>query len=288
MSDIVYFNGSLMPSSQARISVVDYGFLYGYGLFETMRAYQRNVFRLDSHLSRLTASAETLGFSITGIDLRTAVADVIRENQLENARIRITVSIGEGGMTPDPGSCDKPTVLITVADYQPYPERVYQAGFRTIVSSIHRNSQSPISRLKSTSYLDSLLARQQARDSGVDEAILLNDKGHIAEASMSNVFLVANDMLITPDEDAGILPGITRAAVLETGGQLGIECLERNVTLEELVSAEEAFLTNSVMEIMPLAELDDKPVGSGRPGEITRRLMTAYKEMVRRELEVIP
>jgi branched-chain amino acid aminotransferase group I len=286
MDDIVYLNGSLMPISQARISILDYGFLYGYGLFETMRAYQGRVFRLDSHLSRLTASAEMLGFSVAVIDLRKAIADVIDENRLGNARIRITVSIGEGAMSPDPASCDKPTVLIMATDYHPYPESVYQAGFRAIVSSIHRNSQSPISRFKSTSYLESLLARQEARDAGINEAILLNDKGYVAEASMSNVFLVNNDTVITPSEDGGILPGITRAVILEISQHLDIENSGRNITLEELISAEEAFLTNSVMEIMPLTEINGITIGTGIPGTVTRSLMAAYRQLVQQELGI--
>ena len=144
MSEIVYLNGSLMPLSQARISVLDYGFLYGFGLFETMRAYEGHVFCLDNHLNRLVRSAEALGLPITMTDLKDAVLATIQANQLSDARIRITVSIGEGGMVPDPGTCGKPTVLILAGHYQPYSEQVYQQGFRAIVSSIRRNSHSEI------------------------------------------------------------------------------------------------------------------------------------------------
>ncbi len=279
MSEIVFLNGSLLPLSQARISVLDYGFLYGYGLFETMRAYEGKVFRLDGHLNRLTAASETLGFSVSSMDLKTAVADVIQANRLGNARIRIAISIGEGGMIPDPSTCDKPTVLILATEYHPYSEKTYQAGFKAIVSSIHRNSQSPLSRLKSANYLESLLAKQQARAAGVDEAILLNEKGHLAEASMSNIFLATDGTLLTPAEDSGVLSGITRAATRELCWQLSIKCHEEMITLEELFSAEEAFLTNSLMEIMPLTEIDGKAIGSGRPGPITEKLMAAYKEL---------
>ncbi len=280
MSEIVYLNGSLMPRSQASISVLDYGFLYGFGLFETMRAYGGHVFRLDSHLSRLACSAEILGLPIEALDLRGAVMDTIQANKLSDARIRITISIGEGGMVPDPSTCEKPTVLIMAGHYKPYPKQVYEKGFRGVVSSIRRNSQSPLSRLKSTNYLESMLARQEARAAGVDEALCLNEKGLLAEASMSNVFLVAEGTLKTPAQENGILPGITREAILELATQLGINTLEHDIRLDELFQAQEAFLTNSLIEVMPLTEMDGKPIGSGKPGPITKRLTAAYKELV--------
>ncbi len=280
MRQIVYLNGRLMPRSQAFISAMDYGFLYGFGLFETMRAYRGQVFRLERHLSRLAHSALVLGLPVEAPALKGAVADTIEANQLSEARIRITVSIGEGGITPDPGTCNKPTVLIVAEHYKPYPEKVYQKGLNAVVSSIRRNSQSPISRLKSANYLESILARQEARTAGVDEALCLNEKGLLAEASMSNIFLVTRGILRTPAEESGILPGITRETILELAPQLGIKTLEQDISLNELSQAEEAFLTNSLIEVMPLTEIDGKPIGSGRPGPISRRLMAAYKKLV--------
>ena len=281
MSEIVYLNGSLIPRSQARISALDYGFLYGFGLFETMRAYGGQVFRLDSHLNRLARSAEILGLPIEALDLKGAVRDTIQANKLSDARVRITISIGEGGMVPDPSTCTQPTVLILAGHYKPYPEQVYERGFRAVVSSIRRNSQSPLSRLKSANYLENMLAKQEARAAGVDEAICLNEKGLLAEASMSNIFLVNDGILRTPGEESGILPGITREVVLELASQLGINTFEQDIRLDELFQAQEAFLTNSLMEIMPLTEIDGKPVGSGKPESVTRRLMANYKKLVR-------
>ena len=281
MSEIVYLNGSLIPRSQASISALDYGFLYGYGLFETMRAYGGRVFRLDSHLRRLARSAEILGLPIGTLDLKGAVMDTIQANQLSEARVRITISIGEGGMVPDPSTCSKPTVLILAGHYQPYPEQVYQKGFRVVVSSIRRNSGSPLSRLKSANYLESILARQEARAAGVDEALCLNEKGLLAEASMSNIFLVTDGILRTPGQESGILPGITRETILELASPLGINTLEHDIRLDELFQAQEAFLTNSLIEVMPLTEIDGKLIGSGRPGSVTKRLLAAYRKMVR-------
>ncbi len=280
MSEMVYLNGVLVPPSQASIPVMDYGFLYGYGLFETMRAYGGRVFCLDRHLARLYCSAEMLGIKIGALDLKSAVTDTLRANQFSEARIRITVSIGEGGMAPDPGTCKKPTVLIVAGPYHSYPDAVYEKGLSAIISSMRRNSQSPLSRLKSANYLESILAREQARAAGASEAICLNEKGLLAEASMSNIFLVTNGILRTPGTQSGILPGVTRETVLELANKLGIKAVEQDIHLEELLQAEEAFLTNSLIEVMPLTELDGKPIGSGRPGLLTRRLMLAYRELV--------
>ncbi len=280
MSEIVYLNGSLIPRSQAGISVLDYGFLYGFGLFETVRAYEGQVFRLDSHLNRLVRSAKILGLPIGVADLEDAVMATIQANQLGDARIRITVSIGEGSMVPDPSTCKQPTVLILAGDYHPYPEQIYQKGFRAVVSSIRRNSGSPLSRLKSANYLENMLVKQEARAAGVDEALCLNEKGLLAEASMSNIFLVEDGVLRTPREESGILPGVTRGVVLELASRLGISTLEHDIRLDEIAEAQEAFLTNSLIENMPLTEIAGRHVGSGRPGTVTRRLMADYKKLV--------
>ncbi|MBL7124475.1 MAG: aminotransferase class IV [Dehalococcoidales bacterium] len=280
MSEIVYLNGSLMPRSKARISPLDYGFLYGFGLFETMRAYGGKVFRMDSHLSRLSHATDILGVPIKTAKLKQAVIDILHVNKLVDARIRITISSGEGKMVPDPSTCKKPTVLIMAQHYHPYPKEIYQKGFRAIISSIRRNSQSPLSRLKSTSHLESMLARQEARAAGADEALFLNEKGILAEASMSNIFIVTHGTLRTPGEESGILPGITRGTILELASKLGIDAAEQDIKPDEFSQAEEAFLTNSLMEIMPLTEAEGKPVASGRPEAITKRLMAAYKKLV--------
>lgn len=280
MNEIVYLNGRLMPRNKARISTLDYGFLYGYGLFETMRAYGGQVFRLDRHLNRMAQSAKVLGISIEILELKGAVMDTIQANKLSEARIRLTVSIGEGEITPDVSKCQRPTVLIMAENYQPYPEKVYRKGFRAVVSDIQRNSQSPLSRLKSTSYLESILARQEARGAGVDEALCLNEKGFLAEGSMSNIFLVADGRLKTPGYDSGILPGITRQMVLELATKLGIDTLECNIRLDELFQAQEAFFTSSLIEVMPLTEIEGKPIGSGKLGIVTKRLIETYRRLV--------
>lgn len=280
MSEVVYLNGSLIPRDQARISPLDYGFLYGFGLFETMRAYNGRIFRIESHLDRLEYAAGILGLQIDISELKGAVQDTLVANQLQDARVRITVSAGEGEMVPDPATCTNSTVMITAGNYHPYPEQVYNRGFTTSISSIRRNSGSPLAGLKSTNYMDSLLARREARSSGFDEAILLNEKGLLAEASMSNIFIVSGGVLLTPGKESGILPGITRDLVLTLASQSGIDTVEQDIELDELVHAEEVFITSSIIEVMPVTGVDMKLVGNGKPGPVTRKMMEAYRSLV--------
>ncbi len=282
MEAIVYFNGSLMPLSQARISPLDYGFLYGYGLFETMRAYNGHVFRLNKHMARLGHSAQILGVELDGVpSLEKAVHGTLRANQLSDARIRLTVSGGEEESMGSILKAGEPTIFITAGSYVPPSEEVYHRGFTAIVSRIRRSSRSPGSSLKSLSYLDILLARQEAAAAGVDHAIMLNDDGLVAEGTTSNIFYAKNDRLFTPAEHSGILPGVTREVVIrEAAPALGIEVTEADVSLADLLGADEAFLTNSMFEIMPLTVIANRGIGSGRPGALTQRLMEAYKTLV--------
>ena len=305
MAEIVYLNGQLVPRSQARLSPFDHGFLYGYGLFETMRAYNGYIYRLDRHLTRLRRSAQSLGLAnnITTTlnivqgkqSLETACLETLEANQLKDARLRLTVSAGEGNMTPDPGTCSSPTVLVTAQNLVPLPPEKYESGFKATLSSLRRNSQSPLSRLKSTCYMENILARMQARAAGCDEAILLNEQGYLAEGSATNIFLVKKSLslegrgqvrvLVTPSLESGVLPGITREAVLEIAQASNIKTMERQVELKELIEAEEAFVTNSILELMPLTCFEGKPIGSGRLGPLTEKLLAAYRKLINEALQ---
>ncbi|MBN2186777.1 MAG: aminotransferase class IV [Dehalococcoidia bacterium] len=282
MSEIIYLNGHLVPHSEARLSPFDHGFLYGYGLFETMRAYNGNIFRLDRHLSRLRCSAESLGLAgkLAASDMEAACLETLRANELKDARLRLTISAGEGDMTPDPDTCSSPTFLVTAKAFIPLSPKRYEQGFKAVLSSLHRDSQSPLSRLKSTCYLNNILARMEAKAAGCNEAIILNERGYLAEGSISNIFLVSKGILITPSLESGILSGITREAVLEIAQALHIKAEEREVELKELTEAEEAFFTNSVLELMPLTWFASKAIGLGKPGQLTKKLMAAYKKLV--------
>jgi branched-chain amino acid aminotransferase len=287
IDEIIYLNGRLIPRFEAKLSPFDHGFLYGYGLFETMRAYNGHVFRLDSHITRLRCSAESIGLTHTILtteegkqSLKAACMATLEANELKDARIRLTVSAGEGDMTPDPGTCSSPTVLITARSLVPLPPEKYETGFKAAVSFLRRNSQSPLSRLKSTCYMENVLARMTAKAAGYDEAIFINEQGYLAEGSTTNVFLVSHGELITPCFESGVLPGITRDAVLEIARTSNIKATERWVELNELIEAEEAFLTNSVLELMPLVSIEGRPIGAGKSGKVTRDLLFAYRKLV--------
>ena len=282
MAEIVYLNGVLVPLSLANISPFDHGFLYGYGLFETMRAYNGIIFRLERHLDRLRRAAEKLGLHsrLATFDLESACYHVLTTNELTDARLRLTISAGEGDIVPNPATCQGITVFIVARKLTPLPPEHYQQGYRAIVSSLRRNSQSPLSRLKTSCYLENILARQEAKAAGADEAVVSNEQGLVAEGSSSNIFLVHKGQLLTPSINCGALPGITREAVLELASSLGIRATETELTPEQLLAAEEAFFTSSIIEIMPLTQLDDNPIGSGKPGVLTLRLMEAYRKLV--------
>ena len=287
MARIIYLNGRFVPSYKAKLSPLDHGFLYGYGLFETMRAYEGHIFRLNQHLDRLGYSTQSIGLThstLTSEDgkqsLKNACMATLEANELKNARLRLTVSVGEGDMTPDPSTCSNPTILITAQNLVPLPPEKYVTGFKTALSTLRRNSQSPLSRLKSTCYTENILARMAAKAIGCDEAILLNEQGYLAEGSTTNVFLVSNEELTTPSLESGVLPGITRETVLEIARATNIKTLERQAKLEELIEAEEAFVTNSILELMPLTLFEGKPIGTGKPGPLTKELLAAYKRLV--------
>jgi branched-subunit amino acid aminotransferase/4-amino-4-deoxychorismate lyase len=235
---------------------------------------------LEQHLERLSQSAKLLGLPLDAFDLKKACYDTVRANKLKDARIRLTVSMGEGEAAPDLPKHPRPTVLATAASYVPLSDEAYHKGYKVVVSTIDQDSQSPLSRLKSANYLNNILARREARASGVDESILLNERGFLCEGSASNIFLVSKGNLITPGGESGCLPGITRQVVMELAQGLGIGISEREVRLEELLHANEAFLTNSIMELMPLAEVNGQRIGRGK---VTGRLIQAYKETVMRE-----
>jgi len=289
MVEIVYLNGSFVSRSEALIPVYDHGFLYGYGLFETMRAYNGSIFLLERHIERLLeATAELkMDTGLSAVGLEEACRATLGANGIKEARLRLTVSRGEAG--PFPGVGRKPTVVITAGSYTPPTTQKYENGFRAALAAYPRLSQSPLHKLKATSYLANILARLDAGAAGLDEAIFLNECGHLTEGSASNIFLVRpSGGLATPSPDSGLLPGVTRRAVLELADEMPIASAEGQVRIADLEHFNEAFLTNSTMEIMPLVSVRDNEgktitIGSGKPGPITRRLMAAYKEMVARE-----
>ena len=283
MKEIFYLNGKLLPGEKAKISLLDYGFLFGFGLYETVRAYNGKVFRLDNHLARLRYSGNRLGIVIHTALIREAVNDVIKANGFKQTRLRICVSIGEGTISPNLDSCKQPTIAIIASEYKPPSREKYQNGYKVALSSIRRSSLSPVTYLKSTNTMENMLARRDAKDVGADEAFFLNEKGYLTEAAGSNLFLMKNGVLKTPRYESGILPGVTRVVVFELAAKLGIKVREVNLKLADLLQADEVFITNSLIEIVPVTSFDGKPIADGKPGTLTGKLMKVYKALVKKE-----
>jgi len=285
MQQIVYLNDELVPADEAKISVFDSGFLYGNGLFETMRAYsKRNVFRLRQHLERLFRSAELIGLNIrhSAESLEQAILDTLTANHLDMGYVRLTISPGVVTPGSNRSICGTPTVLIVAKPLTPYPEYLYKNGASALLSQIRRNVDSPIPRIKSLNFLENILARAAARDAGTLESIFLDTDGYVVEGSMSNLFFVKDGVLQTPSTECPILPGITRAVALEIAAKNGIPIREGKWKLKHLLEADEAFLTNSLMELMPLVKIDSVII-SEEPGRMTQLLAKLYKRQV--ELE---
>jgi branched-chain amino acid aminotransferase group I len=292
MEEIVYLNGTLTPRSKALISVFDHAFLYGYGLYESFRTYNGKPFLLERHIKRLHDSAKELLLDkkMEGIDLKKACEEVLAANGLENARIRITVSNGASDAAPWTSVTDiKPNVVVTARPYMPFSAEKYTNGFHIgIASVIRRSRQSTIVTMKTVNHLDSVMARMEAAAKDLDETLILNDDGFIAEGGGCNVFFVREGRLLTPALNSGILPGVTRDLVMELGAGLGIETSQGPVGIGVIRKCDEAFVTNAVIEIMPVTAVSDMQgnkvtINNGEPGRITQQLMEAYTKMVEKE-----
>lgn len=283
----LYLNGSLVEEEDAVIPALERGILFGDGIFETVRAYRGRPFRLDRHLARLREGCQVL--RLTGIpgdvEIEQAIEELYRENVEDgDAYVRITVTGGRFDGTRNLTRSLPPNMMVVVTPFTGYPEELYQRGLRMGISSLRRNEASPLTRIKTTNYLDTLYARQEALDRAFDDAILLNTHGYLAEGCTSNLFFVRGGRLCTPRLDCGILPGITREAVLELCRDLGIATEEGIYSLAELLAAEEAFLTMSTAELVPMVEVEGTRIGAASPGMLTLRLTEAYHDLVREEL----
>ena len=279
MAGIAWVNGRLVAANAPAIAATDRGFLYGEGLFETMRAYRGRVFRLPQHLDRLEAGATEIGLSVPPRDsLEGAVHDALAASGLPEAGVRLTV-------TPGPAGAEEPTCVVLVRPLSlPPPER-YRTGCAALSVPVAVSRGSSLRGVKSLNYLDKLLAQRQAERAGAHEALLVDPDGCVVEGAMRNVFAVCAGTLVTPPLSRGLLPGITRAAVLELARQRGFPHAERDLPLSGLLSAEEAFLTSSLAEILPVASVNGARLRAA-PGPMTRALTEAYRESVARELGI--
>jgi branched-chain amino acid aminotransferase len=276
----VYLNGKIVPSKEALVSVFDHGFLYGDGIYETMRVYDRVIFMLDEHLQRLYRSASLIGLTIPldADGLKIAIYETLIANALRNAYVRLTISRGQGELGLDPDLCLQPTVAIIAQELREYPKAYYDKGISLIIPNTRRNLKEAINpRIKSLNFLNNILAKIEAKKQGAYEAVMLNARGRLTEGTICNLFFYRDGVVCTPSVACGILDGITRGIVIELAGREGLNVSEGAFTRGDLYSAEEVFVTNTTMEVMPVSKVDSQkyPVG-----KISRLLRTFYRQEV--------
>ena len=283
--NLVYVNGRFLPEAEACISVFDRGFLYGDGVFETMRSYGGRIFRLARHMDRLRQSAEIIELRLPHEPERLAEIcnQLLERNGLADAILRLSVTRGRSAGGIGTAQAGEPGVVAFIRPPRPLPESAYAEGVSAKIVSVRRTPSSALdARMKSMNFLNNILATAEAERAGAYQAILLNHAGYIAEASTANVFFATDGELFTPGLDCDILPGITRAALLELASEMGIPCEERNIEPSEIRGFRECFLSSSGVELVPVTRIDDSPVGAGTPGPLYTRLHAAYRELVRR------
>lgn len=280
----VFLDGQIVPVAEARISVFDHGLLYGDGVFEGMRVYGGRVFKMGAHLRRLFESAKAIRLTIpmTPQELAEATDRTVKANGVVDGYVRLVVTRGVGylGLSITRTAC--PSVFIIADQIELYPPETYEKGMAIITSSIVRNHPNAVSpRIKSLNYLNNILAKIEALDAGVPEAILFNHMGFVAEATGDNVFLVRNGTAMTPPSDDGSLEGVTQAVVAELLRRRSVPFREAHLTRHDLYIADECFLTGTAAEVVPVTRIDGRPIGSGQPGPVTRQLMADFREYVR-------
>jgi len=285
VSACAWVNGSFVSGDEPCLGFRERGFLYGDGLFETVRVYQGKPFALKQHLARLREGCQVLKIPYPREEVEKGLQEVLGSGNLQEGTLRITVTRGEAGRGLLPSSDIKPTVVISADVGEPYPQEFYGRGFRAVTVSFPRSQFSPLVSLKSLNFLENVLGRLEAAARGADEGIFLNLRGEVAEGTISNLFLVfPGNLIITPPLESGILPGITREIVIRLARERGFVLEEKAVFPEDFRRAKEAFLTNSLLEVMPLVAVDGREIGSGKPGCVALFLRKAYQEYVFQEV----
>ena len=280
----IYIDGKFYDQADAKISVFDHGLLYGDGVFEGIRAYNGRVFLCDEHLDRLADSAKAilLKLPIPMAEIKEAMLETCRQNNIRDGYIRLVITRGVGNLGLSPDKCPKATVFIIADSIQLYPEKFYEEGLRVVTVPSQRIPPSALSpSVKSLNYLNNIMAKIECQQAGAQEAIMLNHEGYVAECSGDNVFTVKKGVISTPPIWAGALGGLTRKAVLELAKQTGREVRETMMTRYDLWVADEVFLTGTAAEVVPVVDIDGRIVGAGKPGPVTGDLMRRFRELTR-------
>jgi branched-chain amino acid aminotransferase len=279
----VWLDGKLVDKDDAKISVLDHGTLYGDGVFEGIRIYGGRIFLCEEHVDRLYRSAKLVRLAIpyTKQELTDAMLEAVAANECVDGYIRLVVTRGEGTLGLSPFKCPQPSVFIIADSIELYPQEMYDQGMAVIIAKTLRTSATMIDpSIKSLNYLNNILAKIEAIDAGVAEAIMLNESGHVAECTGDNLFIVKDGAVVSPPPDAGLLIGITRRGVMDLATKLGLEVIERNIAPADLYEADECFLTGTAAEVISVTRIDEKTIGDGTPGPITQRLLGAFREMI--------
>jgi branched-chain amino acid aminotransferase len=281
----VYINGKFLNKEDAKISVFDHGFLYGDGVFEGIRAYNRLIFRLKEHIDRLYESALSIMIKIpqTKEQLIKAIINTLKENKFNDAYIRAIVTRGEGDLGLDPRKCiGRESIIIITDKIALYPARLYKEGLAIITVPTSRNAHEALNpQIKSLNYLNNIMAKIEGINSGYEEALMLNEGGYVAECTGDNIFIVTKGELYTPPECMGALRGVTRDTVLEIAKKIKIPEHEHVFTRHEVYIADECFLTGTAAEIIPVVKVDGRVIGSGKPGKMTTLLMKKFRELTK-------
>ncbi|TCS83550.1 branched-chain-amino-acid transaminase [Tepidibacillus fermentans] len=286
MPDWIYMNGKYVKKEDAKVSVFDHGFLYGDGIFEGIRVYNGNVFRLDEHIKRLYDSAKSIMLEIgmTPEEMTEAVVATVRKNNYRDAYIRLVVSRGVGDLGLDPYKCEKPEVIIIVQPLALFPKEHYEKGIRIVTVPTRRNTPDALNpQIKSLNYLNNVLVKIEANRAGASEALMLNANGYVAEGSGDNIFIVKNGVLYTPPTYLGALEGITRKAIMDIAKKLGYQVIEQPFTRHDVYVADEVLLTGTAAEVIAVIDVDGRQIGEGVPGPITKHLLTEFRKIVQIE-----
>lgn len=284
MSIQIFIDGKFFPKEKAMVSVFDHGLLYGDGVFEGIRSYNGRVFKLKEHIDRLWESAHTLMLTIpmTKGEMVEAIVKTLKKNKLRDGYIRVVVTRGVGDLGLDPRKCPRATVFIIADKIKLYPESLYQKGLEIISVATTRSHPETVNpQIKSLNYLNNILAKIEAVNSGYEEALMLNAQGFVAECTGENVFVVRGNELLTPPPYLGILRGITRACAMEIGTSLGLDVREEVLTRHDIYNADEVFLTGTAAEIVPIVKVDNRVIGTGKPGRRTGEILAAFRGMTR-------
>ncbi|MEZ5318633.1 MAG: aminotransferase class IV [Vicinamibacterales bacterium] len=283
MHATVFVNGRITDARDAVVSIFDHGFLYGEGVYETLRTYGRRPFLFGPHVHRLRQSAALMALDVPFTD-DSLQADVDRtlaaHGGVAEAYIRILLTRGVGELSYSPAACPVPGVVIIVKDFPGQPERTFTEGIGVALVSVRRNHPETLNpRIKSNNLLNNALAMQEALRRGAEEALMQNLAGEVVECAQANVFVVRGGEVITPPVDAGLLPGITRECVLTLAREAGYACREARLTPDDVFAADEAFITGTTREVTPVVRVDDRPIGGGVPGPVTRTLLARLRAL---------